>query len=68
MAIPNNSAAVAGEKPNILFIQVDEMRFPMGFPSGIENAGEFLQKVIRGSKLREADFSVAKTGQSGRAQ
>ncbi len=46
MAIPNHSAAVPGAKPNILLIQVDEMRFPMGFPEGIEDAGEFLRQFM----------------------
>ena len=33
-------------QPNIIFIHVDEMRFPMHFPPGIETAGEFLAKFM----------------------
>jgi arylsulfatase A-like enzyme len=32
--------------PNILFILVDELRFPRVFPQGISNAGEFLQRFM----------------------
>jgi arylsulfatase A-like enzyme len=32
--------------PNILFILVDEMRYPMHFPPGVSSAGEFLQKFM----------------------
>jgi uncharacterized sulfatase len=32
--------------PNILFIHVDEMRFPMHFPPGINSADEFLAKFM----------------------
>ena len=46
MAIPNSGSTVASAKPNILFIQVDEMRFPMGFPEGICDAAEFLRKFM----------------------
>jgi len=46
MAIPNIGTPVASAKPNILFIQVDEMRFPMGFPEGISDAAEFLRKFM----------------------
>lgn len=41
-----SAASVSGEKPNILFILVDEMRFPRSFPQGINNAGEFLQRFM----------------------
>src|SRR5262245_29635480 len=32
--------------PNILFILVDEMRFPTVFPAGITTAGEFLHRFM----------------------
>ncbi len=32
--------------PNILFILVDEMRYPMHFPPGISNADQFLEKFM----------------------
>ena len=34
------------KKPNILFILVDELRFPSVFPKGTNNAGEFFQKYM----------------------
>ncbi len=36
------SDPVPGSKPNILFILVDELRYPSVFPNGISDAGEFL--------------------------
>ncbi len=33
-------------QPNIIFIHVDEMRFPMHFPKNIHNAGEFLANFM----------------------
>lgn len=33
-------------RPNILYIMVDEMRFPSVFPAGIKTPGEFLQKFM----------------------
>jgi arylsulfatase A-like enzyme len=35
-------ARAAASPPNILFIVVDEMRYPTVFPSGIGDAGQFL--------------------------
>jgi uncharacterized sulfatase len=35
-----------GARPNILFILVDELRFPRVFPAGISDAGEFLAKFM----------------------
>lgn len=32
--------------PNIIFILLDEMRYPMHFPAGISNADQFLQKYM----------------------
>ncbi|MDO9711083.1 sulfatase-like hydrolase/transferase [Paracraurococcus lichenis] len=37
---------VPGPQPNILFILVDEMRFPSVFPEGVTDAGGFLQKFM----------------------
>ena len=39
--IENNNS-----KPNILFIVVDEMRFPKVFPTGISSAADFLKKYM----------------------
>jgi uncharacterized sulfatase len=38
--------AGAADKPNILFIVVDEMRFPSVFPSGVDGPAEFLQAFM----------------------
>jgi arylsulfatase A-like enzyme len=40
------SRTEASGPPNILFIIVDEMRYPKVFPSGINDAGEFLAKFM----------------------
>ena len=46
-AVHNSGDAPAStEKPNILIILVDEMRFPKVFPKGVKTAGEFLQKYM----------------------
>src|ERR1700722_19628001 len=37
---------VSGARPNILFLLVDELRFPSVFPTGIKDAGEFLAKFM----------------------
>ena len=39
-------AAVPGPKPNILFILVDELRYPTVFPDGIKTPGEFLARFM----------------------
>jgi len=39
-------ARAAASPPNILFIVVDEMRYPTVFPSGISDAGQFLAKFM----------------------
>lgn len=57
----------AGPAPNILFILVDEMRYPKVFPAGISTEAEFLQRFMpnvyrlwqRGVKL--ANFHVSST-------
>ena len=33
-------------KPNILFIMVDEMRYPQVFPTGVANASEYIKKFM----------------------
>jgi len=33
-------------KPNILFVLVDELRYPSVFPAGVSNAGEFLARFM----------------------
>jgi arylsulfatase A-like enzyme len=35
-----------GSRPNILFILVDELRFPSVFPTGVNNVGEFLRRFM----------------------
>jgi Sulfatase len=40
------AAAQGGQPPNILFILVDELRFPRVFPQGINDAGEFLHAFM----------------------
>jgi arylsulfatase A-like enzyme len=40
------SSASASNKPNILFIMVDEMRFPKVFPTGVNTPAEYLQKFM----------------------
>jgi arylsulfatase A-like enzyme len=37
---------VAGPKPNILFILVDELRFPSVFPAGVNSVGDFLSRFM----------------------
>lgn len=37
---------VSGPRPNILFVLVDELRFPTVFPDGIDDAAGFLQKYM----------------------
>lgn len=35
-----------GPPPNILFVMVDEMRYPMHFPQGVQNAEQYLQRFM----------------------
>ena len=42
----SGSSASGGNKPNILFIMVDEMRFPKVFPQGVSTPAEYLQKFM----------------------
>ncbi len=44
-AIPEGKK-VSGDKPNILFILVDELRYPTVFPDHIKTPGEFLAKYM----------------------
>ncbi|MBV9268621.1 MAG: twin-arginine translocation signal domain-containing protein, partial [Acidobacteriaceae bacterium] len=44
-AIPERTP-VSGEKPNILFILVDELRYPTVFPEHINTPGKFLEKYM----------------------
>ena len=37
---------VPGDKPNILFILVDELRYPTVFPDDIKHPGEFLKRFM----------------------
>jgi arylsulfatase A-like enzyme len=41
-----NSDAVSGPQPNILFILVDELRYPTVFPEGVSDPGQFLAKFM----------------------
>lgn len=41
-----NAAVKADKRPNIVFVLVDEMRFPSAFPVGVKDAGEFLAKFM----------------------
>ncbi|MEM9920094.1 MAG: sulfatase-like hydrolase/transferase [Bacteroidota bacterium] len=43
---PRATEPVEGSKPNILFVLVDELRFPSVFPKGIETVDEFLKKFM----------------------
>jgi arylsulfatase A-like enzyme len=36
----------AGQQPNLLFILVDELRYPRVFPGGVSDAGEFLLQFM----------------------
>jgi arylsulfatase A-like enzyme len=42
----NGPRPQGGPQPNILFILVDEMRYPRVFPPGVEDAGEFLRRFM----------------------
>jgi uncharacterized sulfatase len=46
LAQGNSSNSVPGPQPNILFILVDELRYPTVFPDGIKTPGEFLAKFM----------------------
>ncbi len=40
------TGSVGGPRPNILFILVDELRYPSAFPAGIHNAGDFFRAFM----------------------
>jgi uncharacterized sulfatase len=42
----DSAAEVQGPKPNILFLLVDELRFPSQFPEGVDDAAGFLRKFM----------------------
>jgi arylsulfatase A-like enzyme len=42
----DNAYAQAGAQPNILFIVVDELRYPSVFPQGISDASSFLRQFM----------------------
>ena len=42
----SNAVAASGDKPNILFVLVDEMRFPGVFPEGVHDAAGFLKAFM----------------------
>ena len=42
----SGGSSLSSSQPNILFILVDEMRFPKVFPTGINNAAEYLQQFM----------------------
>jgi len=51
MENPTTTSDVTGDdpqaaQPNIIMIMVDQMRFPMHFPPGINNADEFIEKYM----------------------
>src|SRR5215469_1500665 len=43
---PLRTEAAASGPPNILFILVDEMRFPTVFPKGVNSPAEFLRRFM----------------------
>lgn len=45
-AIPGCGGGASSAPPNILFIMVDEMRFPRVFPAGVDTAAQFLEKFM----------------------
>src|SRR2546421_4546237 len=42
-----HGSPLPGPKPNILFILVDELRYPTVFPAAIKTVGEFLAKHMK---------------------
>jgi uncharacterized sulfatase len=41
-----SSSTGGADKPNILFVLVDEMRYPKVFPTGVNTAAEYIQKFM----------------------
>lgn len=46
LALDTDQDRVPGPRPNILFILVDELRFPSVFPAGVNNVGDFLSRFM----------------------
>src|SRR3954451_18902095 len=46
LALDTGNDPVPGPQPNILFVLVDELRFPSVFPQGVNNVGEFLSRFM----------------------
>jgi uncharacterized sulfatase len=46
VAVQSSAATVPGPQPNILFILVDELRYPTVFPDHIKTPGEFLKTYM----------------------
>src|SRR6266850_1227779 len=44
-SVPKNKHP-QGMQPNIIMIMVDQMRFPMHFPPGVEDADQFVEKYL----------------------
>jgi uncharacterized sulfatase len=73
-AIPGcgGSSSSASSQPNILFILVDQMRYPQVFPTGINNADEFIQTFMpnlysiwnKGVKFANNNIASASCGPS----
>ena len=47
-AAPEQTSQLSGQtsRPNVLFILVDQMRFPKFFPSGINSADDFIKTYM----------------------
>jgi hypothetical protein len=49
---PENHGPGTAARPNILFILVDELRFPSVFPRVVNNVGEFLHRFMPNDTAR----------------
>lgn len=48
-SFPNPVSGLGGQTerpPNIIFLMVDEMRYPVHFPNGVENADEYVARFM----------------------
>ncbi len=67
-----SSSSASASGPNILFILVDQMRYPQVFPTGINNADEFIQTFMpnlysiwsKGVKFANNNIASASCGPS----